>query len=204
MVSPKRPILPNEIPRPADAEQIERLPDLDFEIAKQKNVAEAQEAMKIYLLRHGIAEIGSAGDPDSARALTGEGRAQLREILAVAKKADVSPSVVISSPYKRALETASIAASVLDYKGKVEQSQSLVPGATVEEVWDLLRENRSEEEVLLVGHQPLFGAAAAYLLAAPNLLIDFKKGGLMRVDVMSYGPTPRAELKWYLTAKLAA
>jgi len=159
--------------------------------------------MKIYLLRHGIAEIGKMGEPDSARALTGEGREQLRKTLALAKKADVTPTLIITSPYRRAVETTSVAVDVLGYKGRVEQSQSLVPGSGPENVWELLRDNRTEEEILLVGHQPLFGSAAGYLVAAPNLLIDFKKAGLVRIDVLSFGPAPRGELKWFLTPKLA-
>ena len=62
--------------------------------------------MKIYLLRHGIAENGRPNQPDSERALTGEGRDQLRETLAVARKADTAPSLIITSPYRRAVETA--------------------------------------------------------------------------------------------------
>jgi phosphohistidine phosphatase len=159
--------------------------------------------MKIYLLRHGIAEIGRAGEPDSARALTAEGRNQLRETMKVAKEADVIPSLVISSPYRRAVETAEIAVEVLGYEGRIEKSSQLVPESSPEAVWNLLRENRTEDEVLVVGHQPLFGSATGFLLAAPNLLVDFKKGGIVRIDVSGFGLTPRGQLKWYLTPKLA-
>src|SRR5882724_9564067 len=113
--------------------------------------------MKIYLLRHGIAENGRSGQSDSERALTSEGRDQLRETLAAARKADTSPSLMITSPYRRAVETAVIAGDVLDYRGNLEQSPALVPGSSPEAVWDLIRRNRTEEEILLVGHQPLFG-----------------------------------------------
>ncbi len=172
-------------------------------LKRERVEGESREAMRIYLLRHGIADVGRVGESDSARALTGEGKKELRATLEVAKKADMHPSLVISSPYRRAVETAAIAAEVLGYAAHVEQTAALVPESRPEAVWNLIRENRTEEEVLLVGHQPLFGSAAAYLLAAPNLMVDFKKGGIVRIDVASFGPTPRGQLKWYLTPKLA-
>lgn len=158
--------------------------------------------MKIYLLRHGIADNGRPGQPDSERELTEEGRDRLRETLAVARKADVAPSLVISSPYKRAVETATLAIDVLGIASHLERSPALEPGSSPEAVWNLIRMNRTEEELLLVGHQPLFSACTGYLLAAPNLLVDFKKGAMVRIDVMSFGPAPRGELKWLLTSKL--
>jgi phosphohistidine phosphatase SixA len=56
----------------------------------------------------------------------------------------------------------------------------------------------------LVGHNPLFDSLAAFLLGAPNLKIDFKKGAIMRIDLESFGAQPRGILCWYLTAKLSA
>src|SRR5258707_266434 len=109
--------------------------------------------MKIYLLRHGIAENGRPAQPDSERALTGEGRDQLCETLAVARKADTAPSLIITSPYRRAVETATIANDVLQYGGNLERSTAILPGSSPEGVWDLIRQNRTEEEILLVGHQ---------------------------------------------------
>ena len=43
--------------------------------------------MQIYLLRHGIAEDGKPGRPDSERALTEEGREKLRRVLKRARSA---------------------------------------------------------------------------------------------------------------------
>ena len=47
--------------------------------------------MQVYLLRHGIASDGAPGKPDSERALTGEGRKELRALLQFANKAGVKP-----------------------------------------------------------------------------------------------------------------
>ena len=75
--------------------------------------------MEIYILRHGVAEEPQTGQPDSERALTSDGRKKLRNVLRTAAAAGVAPSLILTSPYKRALQTAQLAAEILDYKGEL-------------------------------------------------------------------------------------
>ena len=77
-------------------------------------------------------------------------------------------------------------------------------GATPEQVWEDIRTHKTEAALLLVGHNPLFDYLAPYLLNAPNLVVDFKKGAIMRIDVESFSANPKGTLCWYLTAKLSA
>jgi len=157
--------------------------------------------MEIYVLRHGIAEDAGAGVPDSERALTDAGREKLRRVLDRARAAGVKPSLILTSPYRRALETAQMAGQVLGC-GKVVESQALVPGSTPEEIWDAIRERRREASLLLSGHEPLLGLTIAYLLGAPALQVDLKKAALVRVDQESFSGAPRGILKWMLTPRL--
>lgn len=156
--------------------------------------------MRIYLLRHGIAEEGF-GKRDSDRALTDEGKKKLRELLSAAARAGVEPSLVLSSPYRRALETARIAVEMLGYQGPLLESTALTPDSSPQSAWSDVRVHSSEESVLLVGHEPLFSALAAFLLGNPNLSIDFKKGALLCVDLHTVRAQPAGILKWYLTPK---
>jgi len=158
--------------------------------------------MELYILRHGIAEDGEAGQPDSARALTAEGKKRLRPVLRLAEKAGVAPTLILSSPYRRAMETAELAAKVLHYKGDVLRSKTLTPSGSPSSVWDEIRLHKDEPQILLTGHEPLFSSLTAYLLASPNLQIDFKKGAIARVDLDSFGSEPRGVLKWMLLPKL--
>ncbi len=160
--------------------------------------------MQVYLLRHGIAEEGSAGSSDADRELTAEGRKKLRQVLEAASDSGVAPTLVISSPLKRALQTAEIARHVLGYKQQILHTKALTPGSTVEKVWDEIRVHRDEASILLVGHNPLFSDLAAYLIGSKTAQIHFKKGAIMRVDVESFVSQPKGTLRWYLTAKLAA
>ena len=159
--------------------------------------------MQVLLLRHGIAEDGHAGLADADRALTPEGRKKLRQVLQIAAKAGVEPTLILSSPLKRAVQTAEIAKRLLHYSADVLETKSLAPGSSVERIWNEIREHKSENSLLLTGHNPLFERLTGYLLGSPNLQFEFKKGALLRVDVESFGAEPRGILRWCLTAKLA-
>jgi phosphohistidine phosphatase len=152
--------------------------------------------MQIYLLRHGIAEDARPGLADADRALTSEGREKLRRVL---KQAQVSPSLILSSPYRRAIETADLAAQTLGYAGKVVRIEALVPHGSPYAVWDELRARREETAVLLAGHEPLMSSIVAFLLDSPSLQVDMKKAALVRIDCERLGAKPDGVLKWMLT-----
>ncbi len=95
--------------------------------------------MQVYLLRHGVAEDGKPGTADADRALTDYGKRKLRQMLAVLAHAESKPDLIMSSPLKRALQTAEIARTVLGYKGELLSSEALVPGAEPEDIWQELR-----------------------------------------------------------------
>jgi phosphohistidine phosphatase len=156
----------------------------------------------LFLLRHGIAEDPKPGESDAVRPLTAEGRSKLKEVLEVARRAEVEPTLIISSPLKRAIETAEIASKVLGYEGTILKSDALQPDSDPEDVWHEIRGHRAEASLLLAGHQPLFSLLTAYLLGAPSVLVDFKKAGLLKLTIDSFPPHPRAMLGWYLIPKL--
>ncbi len=160
--------------------------------------------MQLYLLRHGIAEEDRNGLNDADRRLTAEGRRKLRQILDTASDADVRPTLILTSPLKRTVETAEIAQEVFAYKGELVRSEALLPSARVEEVWEEIRTRRKEAAVLLVGHNPLFSVLPGYLLGAPDLQVDAKKGSILRIDFESFSAQPKGVLRWFLIPKLAA
>ena len=75
--------------------------------------------IEVYLQRHGVAEDIGPGGRDSERRLTAEGRKKLRQILGRALKAGAKPNLILTSPYKRALSTAEIAAKILSCPGEI-------------------------------------------------------------------------------------
>lgn len=161
--------------------------------------------MEVYLFRHGIADVDSSTGRDADRQLTLEGRRKLHEVLKTAAGAGVLPEVIVSSPYARAWQTAQIACEILGYKQEVHRSDALVPESDPQSVWQELRNSyRGAQSVLLSSHEPLMGRCAGFLLGYPDLLLDFKKGALMRIDVEHFGVQPRGLLRWMLVPRLAA
>jgi phosphohistidine phosphatase len=139
------------------------------------------------------------GKTGAGCALTGEGRDKLRKVLKRARASGVEATLILSSPYRRAMETAEVAAEVFRYKGDVVQSGALVPDASPHETWDEIRLHKDEPSVLLASHEPLMSSLAAFLLGSPSLMLDMKKAALVRVDCDRFTAEPHALLKWMLT-----
>lgn len=159
--------------------------------------------MRIYVLRHAIAEPRRAGKPDAQRKLTAAGRQKLSRVLDRAKAAGVRPSVILSSPLARALETAGMASQTLGYRGRVARTEALDPASDPQKLWEEIRARKDAKSLLVTGHEPHLSAAIAYLLGTPALSLDLKKGALARIDVDSFDGEPKGVLKWILTPALA-
>jgi phosphohistidine phosphatase len=160
--------------------------------------------MFVYVLRHGIADDAKPGEPDSSRALTAEGRKKLASVLERAKKAGAAPSVILTSPYLRAKQTARLAAQVFGCEGAVSETSALVPSGSPELVWDEISEYRSEEQLMVVGNEPLLSELVGYLLDSPSLQVDMRKASIVSISLESLRGGPRGVLQWMITPKLSA
>jgi len=155
--------------------------------------------MKIYLLRHGHAEKVSNRFSEEKRPLSIKGRRVLNHIAPAVAELLGLPSKIISSPLMRALQTAEIIAQALPAKRRIETSDMLLPNASVSKCWDCLITSIAAKKILLVGHEPFLSSFAGFLLGAGRSCLEFKKGGLCRLEVEGSSKTPEAVLKWYLT-----
>ena len=124
--------------------------------------------MELYLFRHGIAEDGDSRSPDSARELTDDGREKTAAVVKMARRTGVRPSLILTSPYVRARQTAQIAADELAFEGDILNIDSLVPHSSPEKVWESIRDHADETAILLAGHEPLLSQLVAWLLNAPR------------------------------------
>jgi phosphohistidine phosphatase len=159
--------------------------------------------MEIYILRHGNAEEATGGMRDADRALTDEGKKKLQSVLRRARAVEVAPAVVLTSPYRRALETAKLALEALRSPARLVETEALTPESSPEAVWEQLRAHKTQPRVMIVGHEPLFSSVYSYLLGAPSAQIDVKKGSLGRIDVERFNGQPRGVLRWLIYPKLA-
>jgi phosphohistidine phosphatase len=124
----------------------------------------------IWLLRHGDAERGS---PDAERPLTDKGRRQAQVAGAALKELGVAIDACLTSPKKRAADTAALACEPLDIE---PQEDPKLAGGRFDPL-ELAAGNG--EEVLLVGHEPDFSNAVRELTGGD---VDMKKGGLAAID----------------------
>ena len=157
--------------------------------------------MELYFLRHAIAaESGDFEGKDSSRPLTEEGVEKMKKAAKGMKNLKIEPDAVLSSPYVRAAHTAEIVSRTLGFTHPIQYENCLIPSGSPKELLKLLRNFPVTSRLLLVGHQPSLGEFVSTLVFGQTVLsVDFKKGGLCRVDL----PKPEAgvlgELKWLLT-----
>lgn len=134
-------------------------------------------AMELILWRH-----ADAGDPvddasgDFERRLTPRGRKQAQRVAGWLSARLPERHLVISSPAPRALETAAFLG------GRVRIDERLAPAASGAALlaaagWPAGIEGRPRH-VVLVGHQPSLGEAAALALAGVALPWSLRKGAL--------------------------
>ena len=125
--------------------------------------------MELLLWRHAEAEDGM---PDSARELTKRGRKQAAQIAAWLKKRLPAHCVILVSPSRRAQQTAD--ALELPY----ELSKKVGTGAAPDEILTAAGWPEREGAVMVVGHQPTLGGAAALILCGEDAGWTIKKGAL--------------------------
>ncbi|MGD9765108.1 MAG: phosphohistidine phosphatase SixA [Candidatus Binatia bacterium] len=155
----------------------------------------------LYLMRHGIAADPTRDTRDADRALTPDGVRKTRRVAMGLRMLGIQPSVILSSPLRRAEETAQIVAQLLSPTPTLELYPPLAAGAEPEAVLKNLRVGRGVQQVLLCGHEPDLGRLGSYLLTgtADLLQMPFKKAGVAAFSVNAIPPRAPALLDWFLT-----
>ena len=112
--------------------------------------------MKLWVLRHGEAE--SHAPSDAQRNLTERGR---EEVLHSAAHLIGQPiSAIIASPYARAQQTAQLVREALGFVPEIRTVSWLTPDGNPLQVLEKLD---TDDNVLLVSHQPLVGNLISFL-----------------------------------------
>ncbi len=157
--------------------------------------------MMLYLVRHGIAvDIGERGvSLDRDRMLSEEGVARTRVAADGFAALGCGVERLISSPLRRARETAVIFQNALGTKLKVETSERLNGATVVEETLAWLRK-QPLKPTMLVGHMPHLAELASSLLADSALPLDiqFKKAAVCCLWCDGKALPAGARLNWLL------
>ena len=125
--------------------------------------------MELILWRHAEAEDGY---PDDERALTEKGQEQAKKMAAWLKARLPKETQFFVSPAKRAQQTAS--ALELPFTTLAE----LAPGGSPHDLLKVANWDTSKGSVLIVGHQPTLGVAAAIAMTRRTHFWCVKKGSI--------------------------
>src|SRR6266446_10113805 len=111
--------------------------------------------MIIYFLRHASAgERMSNPKKDERRALDETGVEQCRQIGRALAAMDVSVDAIISSPLKRAGQTASLVGNEMGHEGKLQLEDGLRPTASFADLRKMLDKYAKHDAIMVVGHNP--------------------------------------------------
>jgi len=158
--------------------------------------------VEIYLIRHAIAEErGEKWPDDTKRPLSADGIARMRKAAKGLVRLGVRFDVVLTSPLVRTRQTADVFAEELETHPPVVTSDALAPAGTPPSVIQEITKHVRKARVALVGHEPNLGELAAQLIGARNPL-EFKKGGICRIDFDMLPPKGGGMLRWFLSPKM--
>lgn len=142
--------------------------------------------MLLYLLRHADADTPAPRDDD--RVLSEKGHEQARKVARFCEAHEMKVSLLLSSPLRRAQETARPVAKAL--RAELLTASWLTSGMHPHDALEELRAYRTQDSVMLVGHEPDFSQFAAHLLGLPtNNAIHIRKASLtlLEIDVFRAG-----------------
>ena len=158
--------------------------------------------MDVFFLRHGEPIESSAWEGDeAARPLTDEGIELMRQEAKALAGLSLGITLILSSPLKRAVQTAAITAEALGLSKAVRTDKRLAPGFDIAELQTILSDNAKAGTLLLVGHEPDFSLTVSACIGGGDL--EFKKGGLARVQI-ALTPEPRGWLQWLFPPQVLA
>src|ERR1700744_1790318 len=136
--------------------------------------------MNLYILRHASAGVRRV-DPvvDAKRPLDKEGKEQCLLIARYLNALKIQFDLIVSSPLKRALQTASLVGTEVAYDSKIQISEAIAPGGTVANFQELVGTLSAHDNVLVVGHNPNLSEFLGSLICSPRAAsIRLRKGAI--------------------------
>jgi phosphohistidine phosphatase len=161
--------------------------------------------MNLFILRHASAGIRRTNPlVDVKRPLDKDGKRHCLQLAYVLNALKIQFDLVVSSPLKRSLQTASLVGNETGYESKILLSKALAPEATLQDFVKLLRECHDRENVLVVGHNPnltTFLGSIIVPLDTSAASVRLRKGSLARVACDPNLRRP-ATLQWVLDPRV--
>ena len=159
--------------------------------------------MNLFILRHGEAGKFSDGN-DFVRPLTDSGATDVTHVAEWLKDLGIKFDAIITSPLKRAHQTASIVSKIFNIENNLINWEELRPGRNRIEFYQKLSSEQLDT-VLVVGHEPYLSSLIGEMISEANtsIIIVLKKAGLAKIRITSQSAqTIHGELEWLLTPNI--
>src|ERR1700727_2151930 len=145
--------------------------------------------MNLFILRHASAGLRRKNPLlDLKRPLDKEGKRYCLHLAHVLNALKIQFDLIVSSPLKRSLQTASLIGTETGYESQILLSNALAPEATQQDFQKLLYETRGHEHILVVGHHPNITNFLGSLLAPENshtpAQFGLRKGSFARLSLL--------------------
>ena len=150
--------------------------------------------MNLYLMRHANAGLPRENTAlDNKRGLIKEGKEQCMLMARVLSALKAPIDVIVSSPLKRAMQTAQFVGTELGYDAKVLVDPSLGMNGEYSAFQNLLAKYANREGVLVVGHNPnMFQFLGKMITGNGGASIRMRKASIACVNMEQHPP----RLQW--------
>jgi phosphohistidine phosphatase len=161
--------------------------------------------MLLILNRH-----ANAGDRDPAqwpddrdRPLTDKGRKVQSDVARFLRKRGFAPTLVLTSPWLRAVQTAQILVDVARVAQPPVSCDPLADDPDLIRLQDFVGDQPSGAIVAMVGHSPWMEELASLLLggSTTSVQVDFPKSGALGIELQQLEPGA-GELRFFVRPKM--
>ena len=157
--------------------------------------------MFLYFLRH-----ASAGQSlispkkDEKRGLDKDGIEQCGYIGRALAALGVQAEIIVSSPLKRAAQTAALVGNEMGHEGKLVMENALRPQSGFADFQKMLEKYARQDSILLVGHNPNLSEFLGRLICdnGREAVVELKKGAVAKVEMRRNS----GSLSWCITPRI--
>jgi phosphohistidine phosphatase len=157
--------------------------------------------MFLYFLRHASAgQRLTSAKKDEKRGLDKDGIEQCGYIGRALAALGAQVEIIISSPLKRATQTASLVGNEMGHEGKLVIETGLRPQASFSDFQKMLEKYARQDSVLVVGHNPNLREFLGRIISDSGCeaVVDLKKGAVAKVEMRRNS----GSLSWCITPRI--
>ena len=138
--------------------------------------------MELYVYRHAMMDTNkNAPSGEEGPGLSDFGRSQVEKLQILVGALGLNPRIVLTSPLKRAKETAELAVKMFWGQSKIRETDKLLPKASIPQLYEEINSFGNETQIVVVTHYPLIKGLVSNALGT-NFEPELLNGSLLRID----------------------